>query len=181
MMKLCLIASLSLLLVRCQKPLKVFGDVPPFELIDQQGRTFTSAALVGHVWVADFVFTNCEASCPRMSSKMRALQNATDAKVRLISFTVDPDRDTPQVLAAYAQRFNADGSRWSFLTGGKQALNALDQDAFKLGTIGTEIEHSTRFALVDRKGRIRGYYGIAEGDAVAKIAHDAKQLEKEPA
>ncbi len=180
-MKPVLIAISSLLLVGCAKPLKIYYQVPPFELIDQHGQSFTSAALTGHVWVADFVFTNCEATCPRMSSKMRALQNATDAKVKLISFTVDPDRDTPQVLAAYAQRFSADGARWSFLTGSKEALNALDQDAFKLGTIGTEIEHSTRFALVDRKGRIRGYYGIAEGDPVEKIAHDAKQLEKEPA
>jgi protein SCO1/2 len=176
-----LVVGLVLLLAGCQKPLKVFGDVPGFELIDQQGRQFNSSVLMGHVWVADFVFTNCEASCPRMSSKMRGLQKATAASVKLISFTVDPDRDTPPVLAAYAQRFNADGARWSFLTGSKEALNALDRDAFKLGTIGTEIEHSTRFALVDRKGRIRGYYGIAEGDPVEKIAHDAKLLEKEPA
>jgi cytochrome oxidase Cu insertion factor (SCO1/SenC/PrrC family) len=180
-MKLCLVFGLSLLLAGCRKPLKVFGEVPAFELIDQQGRRFTSSVLSGHVWVADFVFTNCEASCPRMSSKMRALQKATDAKVRLISFTVDPDRDTPTVLAAYAQRFAADGARWSFLTGSKEALNALDRDAFKLGTIDTSIEHSTRFAVVDRKGRIRGYYGIAEGDPVEKIAHDVKLLEKEPA
>jgi protein SCO1/2 len=168
-----------LFLAGCQKPLKVFYAVPAFELTDQSGHTFGSAQLTGHVWVADFVFTNCEATCPRMSSRMRALQKATDASVRLVSFTVDPDRDTPAVLSAYAQRFGADPTRWVFLTGGKDALNALDQDAFKLGTIGTEIEHSTRFALVDRKGRIRGYYGIAEGNPVDKIAHDAEQLEKE--
>lgn len=180
-MKLLSIAIVSLLLAGCQKPLKIYCQVPPFELIDQQGKAFTSAALTGHVWVADFVFTNCEASCPRMSSKMRALQRDTDESVKLISFTVDPERDTPQVLAAYAQRFNADGARWSFLTGSKEALNALDRDAFKLGTVGTEIEHSTRFALVDRKGRIRGYYGLTEKDPVDKIARDAKQLEREPA
>ena len=179
-MKIWLMAGLCVLLAGCEKPLKIYYQVPPFELIDQSGKSFSSAALAGHVWVADFVFTNCEATCPRMSSKMRALQKATDASVRLISFTVDPDRDTPQVLAAYAQRFNADGARWSFLTGSKEALNALDQDTFKLGSIGTDIEHSTRFALVDRKGRIRGYYGIAEGDPAEKIAHDAQQLEKEP-
>jgi protein SCO1/2 len=180
-MKRCLVFGLFLLLAGCQKPLKVFGDVPAFQLIDQNGKPFDSAVLNGHVWVADFAFTNCEATCPRMSSRMRALQKATHPSIKLISFTVDPDRDTPQVLAAYAQRFNADSARWSFLTGSKQALNALDQDAFKLGTISTDIEHSTRFALVDRKGRIRGYYGIAEGNPVEKIAHDAQQLEKEPA
>jgi cytochrome oxidase Cu insertion factor (SCO1/SenC/PrrC family) len=180
-MKLYVLPALLLLLTSCQKPLKIFGDVPRFQLIDQRGQRFDSSVLNGHVWVADFVFTNCEASCPRMSAKMRALMQATDPSIRLISFTVDPDRDTPQALAAYARRYNADPTRWSFLTGPKDALNAIDQDAFKLGSIGTDIEHSTRFALVDRKGRIRGYYGIAEGNPVDKIAHDAARLEKEPA
>jgi protein SCO1/2 len=170
-----------LLLTGCEKPLKVFYDVPAFELTDQRGQTFGSAQLLGHVWVADFVFTNCEATCPRMSSRMRALQKATGPDVRLVSFSVDPDRDTPPVLAAYAGKFSADPARWHFLTGSKDTLNLIDRDTFKLGTVGTEIEHSTRFALVDRKGRIRGYYGIAEGNPVEKIAHDAERLEKEPA
>jgi protein SCO1/2 len=116
-----------------------------------------------------------------MSTKMKALQKATDPDVKLVSFTVDPDRDTPAALAAYAERYGAQAGRWSFLTGSKEALNALDQGAFQLGTIGSDFEHSTRFALVDRKGRIRGYYGIAEGDPVEKIARDAERLEKEPA
>lgn len=180
-MKLCLLIVLLFLLAGCQKPLKVFGSVPRFELIDQRGRHFDSTTLSGHVWVADFVFTNCEASCPRMSTKMKALQQATGPSVRLISFTVDPDRDTPAALASYAQRYSADPNRWTFLTGSKETLNAIDQDAFKLGSISSDIEHSTRFALVDRKGRIRGYYGIAEGNPVDKIAHDAERLEKEPA
>jgi cytochrome oxidase Cu insertion factor (SCO1/SenC/PrrC family) len=180
-MRRCLFLVAPLLLAGCQKPLKVFGDVPPFQLIDQTGHAFDSSALKGHVWVADFVFTNCEASCPRMSAKMKALQKATDPSVKLISFTVDPDRDTPAALAAYAKRYDADAARWSFLTGAKEALNALDFYAFRLGSIGTDIEHSTRFALVDRQGRIRGYYGIAEGNPVDKIARDAQRLEKEAA
>ena len=180
-MKLWAVLGCMVLLAGCQKPLKVYGDVPSFELTDQRGKVFGSASLQGHVWVADFVFTNCEASCPRMSSRMRALQKATGVGVHLVSFTVDPDRDTTPVLAAYAAKFSADPSRWSFLTGSKDVLNLLDRDAFKLGTVGTEIEHSTRFALVDRKGRIRGYYGIAEGDPVEKISRDAERLEKEPA
>jgi protein SCO1/2 len=180
-MKLVAIAGLFVLLAGCQKPLKIYGNVPAFELTDQQGQRFDSSVLKGHVWVADFVFTNCEATCPRMSSRMRALQKATDPSIQLISFTVDPDRDTPAVLAEYAQKYGADAARWNFLTGNKETLNALDRDAFMLGTVGTDIEHSTRFALVDRKGRIRGYYGIAEGNPVEKIAHDAERLEKEPA
>lgn len=174
---------LPLFLAGCmsQKPLAVLGQVPPFELTNQRGQPFSSAALDGHVWVADFIYTNCEGPCPRMSSRMHAMQNATAADIRLVSFTVDPDRDTPPVLEQYGRRFNADDSRWAFLTGSKDTLNSLDRDAFHLGTIGAEMDHSTRFVLVDRKGRIRGYYGIAEGDPVAKVAKDAARLEKEPA
>ena len=101
-----------LVLAGCgQKPLPVLGSVPAFQLTDQLGRTFSSAALDGHVWVADFVFTNCEGPCPRMSSHMGALQGKTDSAVKLISFTVDPARDTPPVLAAYAKKFGNDSSR----------------------------------------------------------------------
>jgi cytochrome oxidase Cu insertion factor (SCO1/SenC/PrrC family) len=169
-----------LILAGCaQRPLPVLGDVPVFQLTDHLGRTFSSSALAGHVWVADFVFTNCEGPCPRMSSHMHGLQNKTDAAVRLISFTVDPARDTPQALADYAKKFGNDSNRWLFLTGDVATLNMLDQDAFKLGSIGGPIEHSTRFALVDRKGRIRGYYGISDGDPVGKISHDVAKLERE--
>jgi cytochrome oxidase Cu insertion factor (SCO1/SenC/PrrC family) len=111
---------------------------------------------------------------------MHALQAATDPAVHLVSFTVDPERDTPAVLAAYGKRFAADDSRWSFLTGLKDTLNVLDHDAFKLGSIGAEMDHSTRFVLVDRNRRIRGYYGIADQDLVKRLSKDAAQLEKEP-
>lgn len=172
--------TICLLFAGCAKrPLPVLGDVPPFQLTDQLGRTFSSTWLDGHVWVADFVFTNCEGPCPRMSSHMRSLQSKTDATVKLISFTVDPARDTPQALGEYAKKFNNDGTRWLLLTGDVATLNMLDQDAFKLGSIGAEIEHSTRFAVVDKKGHIRGYYGISDGDPEGRIARDVAQLEKE--
>jgi protein SCO1/2 len=172
---------LVLFLAACapQKPLKILGQVPEFQLLDQNGRKFDRSALNGHVWVADFVYTTCQGPCPRMSSHMRAMQKATGAGVKLVSFTVDPDNDTPAVLAAYAERFGAESSRWSFLTGDKEVLNSLDRDTFKLGTIDAGMDHSTRFVLIDKKGRIRGYYGIAEGNPVDKIARDAERLEKE--
>jgi protein SCO1/2 len=180
-MRLPLIAALLCASCARQKPLEMYGEVPDFTLTDQKGRPFTRGALDGHVWVADFIYTTCQGPCPRMSSRMRAIQNATDPSVRLVSFTVDPDHDTPEALDAYARRFAADASRWALLTGNKDTLNSLDRDAFRLGTIGAGMDHSTRFVLVDRKGRIRGYYGIAEGDPVAKIARDAARLEKEGA
>ena len=174
---------LALLLTGCakQRPLEVLGEVPQFQLTDQQGRPFTRSALDGHVWIADFIFTTCQASCPRMSARMRALQKSTDPAIKFVSFTVDPDNDTAPVLEAYAKRFEAEAARWSFLTGDKTTLGALDRDAFKLGSIGADMDHSTRFVLIDKKERIRGYYGITDDDSMANISRDAARLEKEPA
>jgi len=160
-----------------QKPLPVYGEVPAFELTNQQGRKFDRSQLDGHVWVADFVFTNCESSCPRMSSKMHQLQGATTAGVQLVSFSVDPERDTPPALTEYAKKYSADQNRWTFLTGNPAVLDMLEHDAFKLGNLN--MDHSTRFILIDKKGRVRGYYGLYDGDPVAKLAKDAKRLEGE--
>ncbi len=111
---------------------------------------------------------------------MHALQAKTDDAVKLVSFTVDPARDTPQALGEYAKNFANDGKRWFLLTGEVATLNMLDQDAFKLGSIGGEIEHSTYFALVDKKCH-PWLYGLSDGDPVSKLAgRDAARLEREP-
>ena len=159
------------------KPLPVYGEIPSFELTNQQGQKFDRAALDGHVWIADFIFTNCESSCPRMSSKMHTIQGTTGPGVRLVSFSVDPERDTPHALEEYGKKYSADEKRWTFLTGSPATLEMLDHDAFKLGSLS--MDHSTRFVLVDKKGRVRGYYGLFDGDAVARIAKDAERLEKD--
>jgi protein SCO1 len=174
---------LVLLLAGCrrEKPLPVYGEIPGFQLVDQKGQKFDRTSLDGHVWVADFIFTNCQGPCPRMSSHMRAIQGRTSATVKLVSFSVDPERDTPPALAAYGKRFGADDKRWTFLTGDPKTLDMLDHDAFKLGSVGSGLDHSTRFVLVDKKGRIRKYYGLSEGDPSARIARDAARLEKEQA
>ncbi len=164
-----------------EKPLPVLGEIPQFELLNQEGRKFSRADLDGHVWVADFIFTNCEGPCPRMTSHMHQIQKATSPGVKLVSFTVDPERDTPQALAEYGKKFSADDSRWTFLTGDTATLNMLDRDAFKLGTLGAGMDHSTRFVLIDRKGRIRGYFGLSDGDPVARVSQAAAQLEANPA
>jgi protein SCO1/2 len=162
-----------------ERALPVLGEIPRFELRDQRGMTFERSALDGHVWVADFIFTNCEGPCPRMSSRMHGIQTATNSGVKLVSFTVDPQRDTPQALAEYGRKFSADDTRWSFLTGDAATLDMLDHDAFKLGNLGAGMDHSTRFVLVDKKGRVRGYYGLADGDPVARVAKDAARLQAE--
>src|SRR5947207_1625251 len=107
------------------KPLPVMGAIPQFELISSTGQPFDSHTLDGHIWVANFIYTTCDGPCPMMSHQMRGIQNSTAAtpEVKLVSFTVDPKRDTPEALAKYAKFFKADDSRWYFLTGDMAGLN----------------------------------------------------------
>jgi len=163
------------------KEIPVYGTVASFHLTSQTGEDFDSNTLLGHVWVADFIFTNCEGPCPRMSAYMRSLQKATTdlPDLKFVSFTVDPKRDTPAVLTKYGQEYSADPRRWYFLTGDPKILDGLDHDSFKLGNVGSAMDHSTRFVLVDQKGQIRGYYGIATGDPVPELSADARRLARE--
>lgn len=165
------------------KPLPVLGQVPPFQLMAQDGQMFDSIVLGGKVWVADFIFTNCPGPCPMMSSRMRQVQTATAdlPDVRLVSFTVDPAHDTPSVLAAYAQHFLAQSGRWFFLTGEQRRLNDLGLNAFHLNPVDGNLDHSTRFALVDRRGQIRGYYAFGDDDFPKRLIADVRRLEREKA
>lgn len=174
----------TLFLAGCAgKPaLPSYGVVPEFTLTDQTGAPFKSAtALDKKIWVADFVFTNCPGPCPRMSSQMHQVQAALagDDAVRFVSFTVDPARDTPPVLAAYAQHFEATPGKWFFLTGAAADLNRMSRGVFMLGDVDGSLQHSTRFALIDGAGRIRGYYQSSEAEAIPKLIADAKRLLKE--
>lgn len=153
------------------------ADVPRFTLIDQSGAEFDSAKLANHIWVADFIFTNCPGPCPRMSSQMRQVQTALAVSdVRLVSFTIDPARDTPEALSTYAVRYAARQGIWYFLTGPVESLRHLDRDVFHLGDIDGSLQHSTRFVLMDRKSRVRGYYLTSEPDAIQRLISDAKSL-----
>jgi protein SCO1/2 len=176
----------ALMLMACaEKPaLPALGMVPDFTLTDQQGAAFSSAAhLAKKIWVADFIFTNCPGPCPRMSSQMHQVQSAlsADDRVRFISFTVDPARDTPAVLSDYGKHFEAIPGKWTFLTGAPADLQKLGKDAFKLNDVDGGLEHSTRFALVDGEGRIRGYYSSLELGAIDNLIADARRLLKEAA
>jgi protein SCO1/2 len=166
----------------CKADLPRYYALPDFSLTDQIGKPVTLRDLAGKVWVADFIFTNCAGTCPAMTDKMRKLQEAIPPQVKLVSFTVDPARDTPRVLAAYAQEHGANHDRWLFLTGDKQALYDVCIKGFKLpldtegGTPAEPIAHSTRFVLVDERGEIRGYYSGTEEDELKRLATDAKRL-----
>src|SRR5437660_5211632 len=133
------------------KPLPIYGRVPDFELTTQTGNRLSRKDLEGKIWVADFIYTTCTGPCPLMTRKMRQIQ-AARSEILLLSFSVDPEHDTPQVLSAYAHTVQARPS-WFFLTVDRNTLQMLSREAFKLADLG--LTHSTRLVLVDDKNSIR--------------------------
>ena len=163
---------------RPKNKLPELGNIPPFEFTSQEGKLFSSSALQGKVWVADFFFTNCPAQCPRMSNQLQRVQEQTAglADARIVSISVDPERDTVAALSAYAKRFHADARRWVFLTGRKDLIQNLMSEAFYLGFAETMQDHSTKFVVVDRAMRIRGFYDSFAKDDIEKMIGDIKEL-----
>lgn len=174
----------TLLLTACSRksPPTSYGSVPEFTLTNQAGQPFRSVeTLKGHVWLANFIFTNCMGPCPRMTSQMKQViaKAKRGAELQVVTFTIDPARDTPEVLAAYAKRFQADPKNWHFLTGSRADLRKLSWDTFHLSDLNGELEHSTRFVLIDRKDRIRGYYDTADTESIATLLDDITTVAKE--
>jgi protein SCO1/2 len=164
--------------------LPTYGQVPAFVLQDQSGQPISRDVLKGHIWIADFIFTRCAGQCPMMSDRMAKLATAfrDHRLVKLVSFTVDPDWDTPQVLANYAKAYGASPDTWRFVTGTKEDIVRLCRDGFRLsveegaGTTDEPITHSVRLVLVDRDGNIRGYYDATEETALKRLQQDLRRL-----
>jgi cytochrome oxidase Cu insertion factor (SCO1/SenC/PrrC family) len=168
--------------------LKVFGAVPDFSLTERSGRQVTLAELKGQFWIANFIYTHCPDTCPIQTAQMKELQSEfkDQQKLRLVSITVDPERDSTAVLSKYARRFEADPERWLFLTGEKKSIHRLAQEGFLLGaaeipqakrpTSGATHTHSPRFVLIDPKAQIRGYYTSTDADAMTRLRRDLKTL-----
>jgi protein SCO1/2 len=157
----------------------VAAKVPDFSLMNQQGQPLALSDLMGKVWVADFIFTHCPTICPVMTQEMVNLQSEFDSEpVYFISFTVDPERDTPEVLSRYAVQFGADEKRWHFLTGKKELIYQLANEGFKLAAKkhGGGFPHSTRFVLVAPDGNIHGYYDSRSKPQMTRLREDVKTL-----
>ncbi len=168
-----------------QRAVSSYGTVPAFQLTNQNGQPFGSAQLAGKIWIADFIYTTCPGPCPMISSRMSELQKPLEkTDVHLVSFSVDPEKDTPDVLGSYAERLQAEPGRWDFLTGPKPVIYKLSHDSFKLAVSdGSDAQgipvHSTRMVLVDRRAQIRGYYDATEADAITKLVADTTHLLRE--
>ncbi len=170
------------------EPPMVLGRAPEFELSNRDGRRVSDRDLLGSPWVADFIFTRCAISCPRMTARMVQLASLlpSNAEISRVSFSVDPDYDTPEVLQTYARSWNIEDRRWLFLTGDRDQMKSIVTQGFKLavemnppaGTFspGEPILHSTRFVLVDAGGFIRGYYDVVQGGELERLARDIAAL-----
>ncbi len=149
-------------------------------MTDSAGQAFHSRSLDGKAWVADFIYTNCPAACPMMTAKMHSLEKQIhgDHDVRLVSISVDPARDTPPVLNAFAKRFGGPTKQWIFLTGTPATVHEIAYTTFHVGDVINKINHSTKFILVDKHAHIRGYYSTvdAAGDDMPKLLKDLTAL-----
>ena len=157
-------------------------SVPDFSLTNQQGVPLGLSDMVGKIWIADFIFTNCPTICPAMTQEMARLQSEFVADpVYFISFSVDPERDTTEVLTRYAKAYGADDRRWHFLTGDKAQIYQLAEQGFSLaaGHNGSEILHSPRFVLVNADGNVQDYYDSRSPPAMLRLRRDVKTLLRE--
>jgi cytochrome oxidase Cu insertion factor (SCO1/SenC/PrrC family) len=187
--------------------LGVYGEVPDFALTERSGRRITRGDLLGTVWVANFIYTQCTETCPGQSLEISYLQAefATEPDLRLVSMTVDPERDTPEVLTQYAERYGADAERWLWLTGAKHEIYRLAADGFKLSVIDPDdpqragdlrhffaprpafaahgsrglIIHSSRLVLVDRQAHIRAYHQPTDPDSLQRLRQNLRRLLQE--
>lgn len=158
-----------------QKAAPFLFDAPTFKLVDQDNKPFDSDSLRGKVWTASFFFSKCQGVCPAMMGRVKALQKVTDdPNVEFVYFTVDPSRDTPEVLHQYAQEANADSKRWHMLTGSDLEMKRIAA-AFKL-PYSTPAEHSGKILLVDPNGKVQSFYESRDNDAMKQLAVDVKKL-----
>ena len=164
-----------------------YGTVPPFALTDQGGGAITEAALRGHVTIVNFIFTRCDSICPVSSMKMHRIQEETSDQpdLHLLSFSVDPVYDTPPRLTAYAQRFEADPSRWRFVTGEHEAVRKVVEDAMMISMDADgrtqangapNIVHQPHFLLIDPDLHIVGLYDSTEPVKLQRLLRDARDL-----
>jgi protein SCO1/2 len=191
---LALAVPMSVLLLRpaVRTELPVLAELPPFSLVDEQGRKFGRDEMLGRVWIADFVFTSCADACPRLQTKMRRIQDRLlppeqGGNMGLLSISVDPERDTPEKLREYGQLFGARPALWKHLTGPQREVERTVVKGFRIAMAkmpaplkdneiraeAFDIMHGERLVLVDRQGRIRGYYDADDED---RLLRDARSL-----
>lgn len=165
------------------QPLPILSEVMDFQMTERSGKSVGLKDLKGKIWLASFVFTRCKGPCPLIAQRMAQLQERlqTQRALQLVTFTMDPEYDTPEVLSRFAEQYNADPERWWFLSGAKSGVSVYDLSrmSFKLAadhTPDNEIVHSDRVALVDRLGRVRALIRTGEDGAIEEIVRAVSLL-----
>jgi len=165
----------------------VLYAAPDFALTNQDGAPFTKEDLLGRIWVSNFMFTSCPSVCPMLTERMKVIAGRLVLKddVHLLSFSVDPETDTPEVLSQYAANYGIDHKQWSFLTGDYKIMQAAIEEGFKISMGGpinrkdlNSVMHGTRFVLGDSEGNIRGYYDVETDEGIDLLMHEIKLLRK---
>jgi len=170
--------------------LPVLVELPQFSLLAEDGKPFHRHDLLGRVWIADFVFTSCADACPRLQAKMKKIQDRLlpleqGGNIGLLSISVDPERDTPEKLKQYGETYGARPGLWRSLTGEEKevertvvrgfhtAMGKVPREGADPRMAAFEILHGERLVLVDRMGRIRGFYDADDQD---RLLRDARLL-----
>ncbi len=165
---------------------KTYHEISDVQLIAQNGKPFSTSSFRGKIVLSDFFFASCQGICPRMTSQLTRVQAAfpKNNDFEIVSYTVDPDRDSANSLEQYAERFKADTAQWKFVTGPKKKLYDLARYDYFLpvqpGNGNSEdFIHSDQMVLLDRQSRVRGYYNGTDSLAVDSLISDIKILLKE--
>jgi len=157
--------------------------IPDFTFTNQLGQPVGKAEMVGKVTIVDFFFTSCPSICPLMSTEMERVNDMfrEEPKIQILSISIDPEFDTPEILKGYADKYNAQAGKWDFLTGEKTETYQLAKCGFILPTLDgmgvpDDFAHSDKFVLVDELGRIRGFYSGTNREEVDLLMLEAKVL-----
>lgn len=164
--------------------------IADFDLINQEGEAFSSKSVSKKIWVVEYFFASCMGICPIMNEQMKRIQSAyySDTNVVILSFTVDPENDTPKVLKEYANTHESVAGKWFFLTGNKESIYKLARKSFFLlkpaeaknqGDVGSDFIHTNNFVLIDENKQIRGYYDGTNRNEVDELIEDIAILQNE--
>ena len=153
------------------------GAAPEFHLLERAGTPLDTKDLLGKVWITAFIFTRCQKECGQMGIEMAELQEEFEKEpdFRMLSVTVDPAHDKPEILKTYAKGWDAHPERWLFAWGRAEDIKAV-MNGFGVGWQDRMVNHSTYFVLVDRKGRRRGMYDGLQGERMRKLRQDIRTL-----
>ena len=164
--------------------------IADFDLMNQDGEAFSSKSVSKKIWVVEYFFASCMGICPIMNEQMKRIQSAyySDTNVVILSFTVDPENDTPKVLKEYANAHESAAGKWFFLTGNKESIYKLARKSFFLlkpaeaknqGDVGSDFIHTNNFVLIDENKQIRGYYDGTNRNEVDELIEDIAILQNE--